>query len=331
MSDLKLFRIDDGVATELDGSHALLEKHLQKVVEANMEILLEVRFLATEYGTGKRHNGRIDTLGIDENGSPVIVEYKRTRNDSVISQGLFYLNWLMDHRAEFEQLVRGSDHSDLAGSIDWSTPRLICVATDFSRYDRLAVEEIGKAIDLITYRDFGGDLLSLTLVHSNATESTTSAARRTSAARSAGANPARDAADESSDLEAGDVSSAREARANPGLDQRLAQAAPRLLELFDTVVEHCEELGDDVSKKTLKHYVSFRRLRRFISINLYPASQQLLIHMKLDPDTVELREGFTRDVSNLGHTGIGNLEVRVTDPDQLETVYALIQRAYENA
>ena len=326
MSDLKLFRIDNGVATELGGSHALLERHLQRVVEANMQTLLEVRFLASEYTTGKRHNGRIDTLGIDENGSPVIVEYKRTRNDNVINQGLFYLNWLMDHRAEFEQLVRESDHAELAGSVDWSTPRLICVATDFSRYDRHAVEEIGKAIDLIAYRDFGGDLMSLTLVHSNATESTTSAARRTSTPRPATAD---DTAAEEADK--GDVSSDEEARTHPGVLERYAEADPALRELFDAVVEHCDTLGEDVSKKTLKHYVSFRRLRRFISINLYPSSRQLIIHMKVDPDTVELREGFTRDVSTLGHVGIGNLEVRVTDPGQLEDVYALAQLAYENA
>lgn len=66
MPDLKLFRIDDGAATELEGSHALLEKHLQRVVETNMETLLGVRFLASEYSTGERHGGRIDSLGIDE-------------------------------------------------------------------------------------------------------------------------------------------------------------------------------------------------------------------------------------------------------------------------
>ena len=330
MSDLKLFRITDGAATELEGSHALLERHLQKVVEDNMETLLEVRFLATEYSTGSRHNGRIDSLGIDEYGSPVIVEYKRTRNDNVINQGLYYLNWLRDHRAEFEQLVRESDHAELADSVDWSTPRLICVATDFSRYDRHAVEEIGKSIDLVAYRDFGGELLSLTLVHSNFTESTTAAARRTVTTRSAGAPAGDSASDEERDPGAGDVSSPREPRTNPGLPERLEQADAELIELFDAVVDYCESLGE-VSKKTLKHYVSFRRLRRFISINLYPPSHQLVIHMRVDPTAVDLREGFTRDVSNLGHVGIGNLEVRVTDPAQLEDVYALIQRAYENA
>jgi RecB family endonuclease NucS len=53
---------------------------------------------ATEYETGKAHRGRIDSLGLDENGSPVIFEYKRTSNEDVINQGLFYLDWLMNHK-----------------------------------------------------------------------------------------------------------------------------------------------------------------------------------------------------------------------------------------
>ena len=61
--------------------------------------------LASEYSTGPKHGGRIDTLGIDENGNPVIIEYKRATNENVINQGLFYLDWLLDHRAEFKLLV----------------------------------------------------------------------------------------------------------------------------------------------------------------------------------------------------------------------------------
>ena len=99
MSDLKLFRVTDGVASELAGSSVALERSLQKLTEANMETLFGVRLLESEYSTGARHGGRMDSLGIDENGSPVIFEYKRAVNESVINQGLFYLDWLMDHRA----------------------------------------------------------------------------------------------------------------------------------------------------------------------------------------------------------------------------------------
>jgi RecB family endonuclease NucS len=58
-------------------------------MEKNLEPLLSIRFLASEYSTGKTHRGRIDTLGIDENGCPVIIEYKRALNENVINQGLF--------------------------------------------------------------------------------------------------------------------------------------------------------------------------------------------------------------------------------------------------
>jgi RecB family endonuclease NucS len=47
--------------------------------------------------TGKTHRGRIDSLGLDENGCPVIIESKRKLNENVINQGLFYLDWLLDH------------------------------------------------------------------------------------------------------------------------------------------------------------------------------------------------------------------------------------------
>ena len=105
MSDLKLFRIAKGVAAELVGGSVALEKSLQKVIEDNMETLFGVRFLASEFRTGPRHGGRIDSLGLDENGSPLIFEYKRSMNENVINQGLFYLDWLKDHRGDLRVLV----------------------------------------------------------------------------------------------------------------------------------------------------------------------------------------------------------------------------------
>ncbi|WP_382036265.1 endonuclease NucS domain-containing protein [Streptomyces aureoversilis] len=99
---LRLFSIGDEGVAEITARGAVRERHLQDLVEANMEALLGVRFLASEYSTGARHRGRIDSLGLDENGAPVIVEYKRERGANVISQGLFYLSWLVDHRGEFQ-------------------------------------------------------------------------------------------------------------------------------------------------------------------------------------------------------------------------------------
>src|SRR6516225_3418175 len=118
MSDLKLFQIAQNLVREIPGQSVAVEKSLQSLIERNLEAFLSVRFLASEYSTGKAHGGRIDTLGIDENGSPVIIEYKRALNENVINQGLFYLDWLLDHKAEFKLLVMDMFGKSAADSIE---------------------------------------------------------------------------------------------------------------------------------------------------------------------------------------------------------------------
>ena len=104
MGDIKLFSLN-GVVEELQGKSVELEKSLQTLIENNLEKFFGISFLASEYSTGKNHGGRIDSLGIDENYCPVIIEYKRALNENVINQGLYYLDWLLDHKAEFKLLV----------------------------------------------------------------------------------------------------------------------------------------------------------------------------------------------------------------------------------
>ena len=133
MGDIKLFRYnDDGVST-LESRSATIEKSLQNLIEKHMETILGVRLLASEYSTGKVHGGRIDSLGIDENNCPVIVEYKRSINENVINQGLFYLDWLLDHKAEFKLLVIEKYGMNVDELIEWSSPRLLCIAGDFTK------------------------------------------------------------------------------------------------------------------------------------------------------------------------------------------------------
>ena len=165
MSDLQLFRLAAGHAAELPSSSVALERKLQELIEGQMETFLGVRFLASEYATGKTHRGRIDSLGLDENGCPVIVEYKRHRNENVINQGLFYLDWLLDHKAEFRWLVMDKLGREAADSVEWSGTRLLCIAADFTRYDQHAVQQIPRNIELIRYKQFGDDLLLLELVN----------------------------------------------------------------------------------------------------------------------------------------------------------------------
>jgi RecB family endonuclease NucS len=141
MSDIKLFQLSPGNVIELAGQSVQVEKSLQNLFERHLEELLGIRFIASEYSTGPVHGGRIDTLGLDEDHGPVIIEYKRAVNQNVINQGLFYLDWLMDHRKDFEWLVLDKLGSELAKAVDWSAARLLCIAGDFTRHDEHAVNQ----------------------------------------------------------------------------------------------------------------------------------------------------------------------------------------------
>jgi hypothetical protein len=149
---LQLFRLSrrGQTLTQLSNRIVANEKALQILIERHLLALHNVQFLATEYATGLRHRGRIDTLGIDPDGSPVVIEYKRKQSVNLLSQGLFYLDWLDDHRGEFLLLVQDRLGPD-AFMDRRRPPRLICVAAGFSRYELRAVRPIGRRVELVQY------------------------------------------------------------------------------------------------------------------------------------------------------------------------------------
>ena len=79
MAEIKLFRLNSTVE-ELKPSEEALERNLQTCIEKNMQAFFGVRFLRSEYPIA---NGRMDSIGIDENNCPVIFEYKRSVNAHV--------------------------------------------------------------------------------------------------------------------------------------------------------------------------------------------------------------------------------------------------------
>src|SRR4051812_49060112 len=187
MSDIKLFRVGSDKVDELTGTTDTVEKSVQTLFEKNLEALLGVRFLASEFTTS--NGGRIDTLGLDENGCPVILEYKRASNENVINQGLFYLDWLMDHRKDFQWLVLEKLGKKDADAVDWSAPRLICIAGDFNKYDDHAVKQMQRNIELIRYRRFGAELLMLDLVAVTSVKGSPAVASAISSSEGTGASP----------------------------------------------------------------------------------------------------------------------------------------------
>lgn len=302
MGDIKLFQIAPDHVTELPPQSVAVEKSLQTLIERNLEALLGVRFLASEYSTGKTHGGRIDTLGIDENGYPVIIEYKRALNVNVMSQGLAYLNWLLDHRAEFKLLVLDKFGADAANKVEWSNPRVVLIAGDFTRFDKEAVQQMPQSIELIRYCRYGTEHLLLEQVNAPATVAVGPSGGN-------GGTPAKGRGKTVSEF--------------------LEGSPQGLRDLFGLLDTQLKSMGDDVQFKTLKDYFAYQRIKNFACVEVHPQTQTCLVYVKVNPDTVSLEPGFTRDVRKIGHFGTGDLEIRIKTTEDLERAHHLLQRSYE--
>lgn len=298
MSDIKLFHQKGGSLSELASSSSPLEKALQTTFEGNLEALLGVRFLASEYVT--THGGRMDTLGIDENGYPVIIEYKRERSENVINQGLFYLDWLMDHRGNFELLVRDRFGKEAADAIEWSAPRLICIAADFTKYDEHAIKQMGRNIELIRYRRFGEDFLLLELLTTVSTKPFAIADPKTGMPQKYKTNA-----------------------------QYLADASTDLANLYADIEAFMLGLGDDVVQKELRFYFAYKRIKNFACVEVKPQLSVIRLYLKVEPKPELIEEGFTRDVREIGHFGTGDLEVTIKGHNDLDRAKPLIIQSYE--
>lgn len=298
MAEIKLFSLDKGVK-ECSSSEVILEKELQTLIEQNMETFFGVRFLKSEYVVT---NGRMDSIGIDENNSPVIFEYKRSQNENVINQGLFYLDWLLDHKANFKLLVIEKLGMEAANNIDWSVPCVICVARDFTKYDIHAVNQMQRNIKLVSYRKYDNDLLLLEHLNTPTVKPIVE-----------------------SNVNDGDVKN----NTQRSHMEKLATVSDNMKSLYHSICDFIESLGDDIVSNQLKLYLAYKKVQNMVCIEIY--NKQIILFLKLNPETVQLENGFARDMRSIGHYGTGDLQITIKNVADFEKAKPLLERAYNEA
>lgn len=295
MAEIKLFSLNEGVK-ECTSSEVVLEKKLQTLIEQNMEIFFGVRFLKSEYAVT---NGRMDSIGIDENNSPVIFEYKRSQNENVINQGLFYLDWLLDHKADFKLLVIDKLGMEAADNIDWSVPCVICVAHDFTKYDMHAVNQMQRNIKLVSYRRYDNGMLLLEHLNTPIVK------------------PIME--------NVGDENGTKNNTQKTHLE-KLVAISENMKNLYHSICDFIESLGDDIVSNQLKLYLAYKKVQNMVCIEIY--NKQIILFLKLNPETVELENGFTRDMRSIGHYGTGDLQITIKNAADFEKAKPLLERAY---
>ena len=297
MGDINLYKISGQVA-QLSSSAFGLERELQVLVERSMDVFFGVKFLASEFTIG---GGRIDSLGIDENDCPVIFEYKRSQNENVINQGLFYLDWLMDHKAEFKLLAIEKLGMEAAGRIDWTIPCVICIASDFTRYDEHAVKQMQRNIKLVKYRRFGEDLLLFEQI--NAPD----------------VKPVRESE--------GALPQPNKTRGDKTFAEQLAGTTDEIREIYYALRGYTLSLGDDVAENELKLYSAFKKTKNIACVEI--RSKSMLLYLRLDPDSIpQMHKGLIRDVRGIGHWGTGDTEITIKSAADYESIKYLLNMSY---
>ncbi len=258
----------------------------------NLYKILGIKFLSKEY---QIPNGRIDTLGLDENGSPVIIEYKWKENDDVLSQGLFYLDWLRNNKPHFDLIAKKilGDSTEIV----WSKPRVILIAQGFNRYIKSAVRTI-QNVELKTYNVYDGDILQIENEYSPFVEVIRELKQVTK---------------ESIDEE------------NYNIEYHFNKTSEVLKEKFEEMQQMLLELPDAEELSDQKSGITYRTTKSFARFEFRANSIQILVREpKYDIDT----QNIVKDVTSnrWGYLGA----IKFTEESDVGRVFEIVKESYNS-
>ena len=111
------------------------------------------------------------------------------------------------------------------------------------------------------------------------------------------------------------------------MEEHLQGKPAETVALFEQLRERILGLGDDIIEKAVKLYVGYKHGKNFCEIKI----QQRNLKMYLDIPFSDLEDPhkLAQDVTDKGHHGTGDVEVRLESPDHLNAVMSLIEQAYQ--
>ena len=110
-------------------------------------------------------------------------------------------------------------------------------------------------------------------------------------------------------------------------DEQIRNADESIRVLYENLSNYILSLGDDISESHLKLYAAFKKIRNVVTV--VAQKKKLILNLPLDVSTVSFEEGFSRDVTNIGHWGCGAVELYLQSGADLEKAKPLIDRAFD--
>ena len=278
-----------------------LEKDLQTLTENNLEKIFELQLVKSEFALQKF---RIDTLTYDKEANAfVIIEYKRSKNFSVIDQGYAYLSLMLNNKSDFILEFNENLNNTLKrNDVDWSQSRVIFVSPTFTPYQREAINFKDLPIELWQVKRYENQTVSFEqIIKSNSEESINTISKSNQTIRSV----------------------TREIKVYSE-QEHLQNISDEVRELYAKVKMAILDL-DTIEIKPKKKYIAFICGKNVIDIHPQRKALKMWINMRIGE--LEDPKQLARDVSNTGHWGNGDYEIRITSDNDLPYILSLIRQS----
>jgi len=289
---MSLFKVlKDFTLEKVDRNEFKNEKVLHDLIEKNLLYVMGIKLIASEYPIP---NGRIDTLGLDEDNVPVIIEYKWKKDLSAIIQGLFYLNWVMQNKMPFESIVKDKLGKDI--NVNWLTqPRLLIIAQDFDAKELSAINLMGPSVELKKFSLYEG-LFNIEDVN---------IVKRISPFKP-------------------DIVKPRVEKYT--LDQTLKKTSPEIREIFFILREKILGISDAVWEYVSAYACDYRTSSTFISMHI--RKNKLKVYIKMGDQTVDDPQDICKPVPKTYGYGLLNTIFDISKKEEIDYSMKLILQAY---
>ena len=300
-----IYSIDNEKLTPIKKVKFKNEKELQTLTEKNLEELFNLKFVATEFPVDTL---RIDTLAFnEETNSFVIIEYKNVPNFSVIDQGYSYLSLLLNNKAEFVlkyNLVFNTKKSK--DDFDFTQTSVMFISPTYNKYQLRSVEFSDIAFELWKVVKYSNGTVSFDKV--NNTDTNASIKQITNA-------------DNKKQKVNREIKKYTE-------EDTLDGRSDNMKSLYYDFKEFVLSNYDDLEINHWKYYFVFKVNNKIVaSATVYANSIKSWINLK--ETELEDPDNRIRNVTNVGHHGVGDYEFVINSKEDFDYFDKLFKQSYE--
>ncbi len=304
---MPIFEIKNKKAKKINTKEFKNELELHQLIDKNLEEIFGVRFIKDEHVTDK--HGRIETLGLDEGNRPIVIEYKKTKEKGQLVQANRYMTWIKQNPDSFELLAR-KNINNLTEKIDFSNPRILCFAQEYSIDDKCLALSLGA--ELWKYRYYENE----TLVISREEE------------------PEQLITTKNKGFTIKKIT--RDPRIAKTVDQHLIGASKELIDLFNRIDSEIQDISSEVERYTTNAEIIYKTSRNFVYLAVQNKNNCLRLLLRTSDDNLIDEKKLTKKIPKTH--GYGNItrQIHLNPKDEqsekfsIEDIMNIINQSYDS-